>query len=201
MNFMKEFILNIEAYIRSGGIVMIPILIVSLVMWILIINRIIVMRRLFIKNMSKKEAGNFVKKNIMPAEKYKGINYLVVRKFLIKRTCDKELDSYILDETVMALVASMNKYLSVIGVLAGIAPLLGLLGTVIGMMVTFNVITLFGTGNAKAMAGGISLALVTTQTGLLVSIPGLYMSGFLNKRADSLKDRIAAAGIYLKRFL
>lgn len=198
---MKEFIFNIEAYIRSGGVVMIPILIVSLVMWMLIINRIIVMRRLFIKNMSKEEAGNFVKRNTMPPEKYKGINSLVVKKFLMRRTCDRELDSSILDETVMELVASMNKYLSVIGVLAGVAPLLGLLGTVIGMMVTFNVITLFGTGNARAMAGGISLALVTTQTGLLVSIPGLYMSGFLNKRADSLKNRISAAGIYLKRFL
>ncbi len=198
---MEEFIFNIEAYIRSGGVVMVPILIVSLVMWMLIINRIIVMRRLFIKNMSKEEAGNFVKNNTMPAEKYKGVNSLVVKKFLMKRTCDRELDSSILDETVMELVASMNKFLSVIGALAGIAPLLGLLGTVTGMMVTFNVITLFGTGNARAMAGGISLALVTTQTGLLVSIPGLYMSGFLNKRADSLKDRISAAGIYLKRFL
>ena len=180
---------------------MIPIFFVSLSMWILIINRIIVMRRLFIKYMSKTKAGYFIRKNIMPDEKYKGVNSLVVRKFLIKRTFDRELDSCILDETVMELVASMNKYLSVIGTLAGIAPLLGLLGTVIGMMVTFNVITLFGTGNAKAMAGGISLALITTQTGLLVSIPGLYMSGFLNKRAESLKDRIAAAGIYLKRFL
>ncbi len=198
---MKEFIFNIEAYIRSGGIVMIPILIVSFVMWVLIIDRVIVMRRLFVKNMSKKEAGNFIKNNIIPAEQYKGINSLVVRQFLMKRTCNKELDSYILDEIVMELVASMNKYLSVIATLAGIAPLLGLLGTVIGMMVTFNVITIFGTGNAKAMAGGISLALVTTQTGLLVSIPGLYMSGFLNKRAENLKDRIAAAGIYLKRFL
>ncbi len=198
---MKEFIFNIEAYIRSGGIVMIPILLVSFVMWILIINRIIVMRRLFIKNISKKEAGYFVKKNTMPAEKYKGINSLVVRKFLMKRTGDKELDSCILDETVMELAASMNKYLSLIGVLSAIAPLLGLLGTVLGMMVTFNVITVFGTGNAKAMAGGISLALITTQTGLLVSIPGLYMSGFLNKRADSLKNRISAAGMYLQRFL
>ncbi len=180
---------------------MIPILMVSFVMWILIINRIIVMRRLFIKNMSKQEAGNFIKENTMPHDNYKGINSLVVRKFLMKRTCEKELDSCILDETVMELVASMNRYLSVIGVLAGIAPLLGLLGTVTGMMITFNVITLFGTGNARAMADGISLALVTTQTGLLVAIPGLYMSGFLNKRADSLKNRISAAGIYLKRFL
>ena len=101
----------------------------------------------------------------------------------------------------MRLSSSLDTHFAFIRILAGVAPLLGLLGTVTGMMATFDVITIFGTGNAKAMAGGISVALITTQTGLMVSIPGLYMNGFLTKRAQNIKYRIAATGMYLKRFL
>lgn len=111
------------------------------------------------------------------------------------------MDTYILDETVMSLAALLDRYLSVIGVLAKTAPLLGLLGTVLGMITTFDIISFYGTGNAKAMAGGISEALITTQTGLLVAIPGLYMSNFLKRRAQLLKQRIASVGIYLKRYV
>jgi hypothetical protein len=63
-------------------------------------------------------------------------------------------------------------------VLAAVAPLLGLLGTVTGMIATFDVLAVFGTGNAKAMAGGISEALITTQTGLLVALPDFTCKGF-----------------------
>ena len=69
------------------------------------------------------------------------------------------------------------------------------------MIMTFDIIAIFGTGNAKAMAGGISQALITTQTGLLVAIPGLYMRGFLAGRAQNLKHRISSVGIYLKRYV
>ena len=99
----------------------------------------------------------------------------------------------------MVLTSSLNRHLWLIAVLAALAPLMGLLGTVTGMIATFDVISIFGTGNAKAMAGGISEALITTQTGLLVAIPGLYMSGFLSRRAESLKQRISAVGIFLRR--
>jgi len=180
---------------------MFPILGVSFIMWMLIINRVYVMRKLFIKNIPHIEAGELLKENRLPSEKYQGANSLLVREFLSGRTGDRELDGYILDETVLRLIMEMDRYLALIAVLSGVAPLLGLLGTVVGMMATFDVITVFGTGNAKAMAGGISVALITTQTGLLVSIPGLYMSGFLNKRADNLKHRISATGMYLRRFL
>jgi biopolymer transport protein ExbB len=78
---------------------------------------------------------------------------------------------------------------------------LGLLGTVTGMIATFDVLSVFGTGNAKAMAGGISEALITTQTGLLVAIPGLYMKGFLDRRADNLIQRVQTVGYYLRRHL
>ena len=198
---MREFLFHMESYIRSGGVVMLPILGVSFIMWILIINRVYVMRRLFIKNIPRSEAGELIRENQMPHKKYQGANSLLVREFLSRRTGNHELDGYILDETVMGLISSMDRYLAFIRVLSSVAPLLGLLGTVVGMMATFEVITVYGTGNARAMAYGISVALITTQTGLLVSIPGLYMSAFLNKRADNLKQRISATGMYLRRFL
>jgi len=198
---MDEFFFHMESYIRSGGVVMFPILGVSFIMWTLIINRVYVMRKLFIKNIPRIEAGELVRENRMPSEKYQGANSLLVREFLSSRTGDRKLDGYILDETVLRLIMEMDRYLALIAVLSGVAPLLGLLGTVVGMMATFDVITLFGTGNVKAMAGGISVALITTQTGLLVSIPGLYMSGFLNRRANNLKHHISATGMYLRRFL
>lgn len=196
-----EILYSIEYYMRSGGIVMIPILTVSFFMWILIINRLLFLHRLYIKNISRDMAGQLVKNNQAPDEKYQGANSLLVREFLADRSHDPILDDFILDETVVRLVSSLDTHLATIRILAGIAPLLGLLGTVTGMMDTFDVITVFGTGNARAMAGGISIALITTQTGLMVSIPGLYMSGFLAKRALNVKYRIAATGIYLKRFL
>ena len=198
---MTQFFFQMQSYIRSGGEVMYPILGVSFIMWMLIINRVYVMRKLFVKNIPRIEAGRLVRENRMPHKKYQGANSLLVREFLSRRTGNRELDGCLLDETVMRLTAQMDRYLALIAVLSGVAPLLGLLGTVVGMMATFDVITIFGTGNARAMAGGISVALITTQTGLLVSIPGLYMSGFLNRRANNLKHRISATGMYLRRFL
>jgi biopolymer transport protein ExbB len=67
------------------------------------------------------------------------------------------------------------------------------------MITTFNVIALFGTGNAKALAGGISEALITTQSGLLVAIPGLFMSAFLIRRANRLERRMDELIITLMR--
>lgn len=180
---------------------MVPILLVSFCMWVLIFNRVMFMRRLYEKNIPRKEAGELVKHNLLPEKKYKGVNSLLVREFYKHRSFDANLDDFILDETVLSLTGSMDKYLSAITMLSAIAPLLGLLGTVVGMMETFDVITVFGTGNARAMAGGISVALITTQTGLMVSIPGLYMGGWLRRRSQNLKSRIAATGMYLKRFI
>jgi biopolymer transport protein ExbB len=175
---------------------------VSLVMWILIINRAVFFRRLYQKNMSRKLAGEFVKTGRIPdPEAYTGAISLLVAAFLKKRTGTPELDVYILDEIVMALTGSLDRYMSTIAVLAQAAPLLGLLGTVLGMIATFDIISFFGTGNAKAMAGGISEALITTQIGLLIAIPGLYMSSFLKRRAERLKQRIASVGMYLAQYV
>lgn len=192
----------VDDYIHDGGWVMIPLITVSVVMWVLIINRAIFFRRLYRKNMTRERAGEYVKDSEYPNPKeYRGATYLLVTSFLRRRTGNTAVDRHILDETVISLVSSLENYLSVISALARICPLLGLLGTVTGMILTFDIISLFGTGNARAMADGISEALITTQTGLLIAIPGIYMSNFLKGRAENLKTRIASVGIYLQRFL
>lgn len=91
-----------------------------------------------------------------------------------------------LDEVIFKEVANLRKGLPILKVLAAIAPLLGLLGTVTGMIGTFQAITLFGTGDPKLMAGGISQALVTTVLGLVAAIPLLLLHSLLNSRATEL---------------
>ena len=199
---LQDHVCRIEDYFAAGGIVMVPLMIVSVVMWILIINRSFFFRQLYRKNMSRKKAAEYVMTGVFSdSKKYRGVTALLVTDFLHRKSGRSELDRLILDETVINLVSSLDRYLALIGVLASMAPLLGLLGTVTGMIATFDIISIFGTGNAKAMSGGISEALVTTQTGLLVAIPGLYMSNFLNRRAENLKQRISAVGIYLSRYV
>lgn len=202
LNWCYNSWLLLEDYLKTGGVVMLPLVAVSLVMWLLIVDRALFFRRLHRRNMNFSTAWEHVDGNRMPDPgQYGGAISLLVARFLKARSGNPELDRFILDETVMCVNRGLTDYLSLIGVLAAVAPLMGLLGTVTGMIATFDVLAVFGTGNAKAMAGGISEALITTQTGLLVAIPGLYMKGFLDRRARTLKQRIAAAGYYLRRQL
>jgi len=171
-------------------------------MWALIINRIIYFRRLYIKRMKRSEAKEHIIKGKFPDPKrYNDIISMLVKEYLRKKSSDRELNRYILDELVVEINSSLDNYLGFIATLASLAPLMGLLGTVIGMIKTFDVISIFGTGNAKAMAGGISEALITTQAGLMVAIPGLYMSNFLKKRAQNLKQRVSSVGLYISQHL
>ena len=181
---------------------MLPLVVSSVLMWAMIINRALFLRALDQKDIIRNEAKQYVLKNRFPdITEYKGLRALFVFRFLERRCGESSVDKYILDETVMSMVSSLDKYLACIGILAAVSPLFGLLGTVIGMIATFDIISIFGTGNARAMAGGISQALITTQTGLLVAIPGFYMRNFLLRRAENLKHRIASTGIYLKRYV
>jgi biopolymer transport protein ExbB len=102
-----------------------------------------------------------------------------------------------LDEAILRETAPMETGLSFIKVLYIVAPLLGLLGTVVGMIITFQMITLFGTGDPRMMAGGISMALVTTVEGLVVAIPLTLLHSFLQGKAKALIQILEeqAAGI------
>ena len=90
-------------------------------------------------------------------------------------------------EAILSSTGPMyEKSISTIKLLAAVAPLLGLLGTVIGMIGTFQAITLFGTGDPKLMAGGISQALVTTMLGLIAAVPLLFMHNQLDTRSREI---------------
>ena len=181
---------------------MFPLLISSVIMWAMIINRLFVLKVLNDKDIVRDEAKECILNNRSPdTNKYVGFRALFVTRFLERRSGKSDMDKYILNEIVMHMNSSMDRYLVYIGVLAAVSPLFGLLGTVTGMMATFDIISMFGTGNAKAMAGGISEALISTQTGLLVAIPGIYMYNLLLRRADNLKHKIASTGYYLRRYV
>ena len=93
-----------------------------------------------------------------------------------------------LSEAVLQETPKINRWVSFIKIAAAIAPLMGLLGTVTGMIITFQAITLFGAGDPKLMAGGISQALVTTVLGLTVAIPSLLLHNLVQSRATRLSD-------------
>lgn len=100
-------------------------------------------------------------------------------------TIESKLDTAILKE-----LPTLQFGLSMIKLVAGVAPLLGLLGTVTGMIETFQSITLFGTGDPKLMAGGISQALMTTVLGLVVAIPLLFVYSILSAQAKKIMEII-----------
>lgn len=91
-----------------------------------------------------------------------------------------------IEEVANHVVHEMERYLNTLGTVAAITPLIGLLGTVIGMIKVFTAIRLEGTGNAAVLAGGISEALITTAAGLTVAIPSLFFYRFFQRRVDEL---------------
>jgi len=103
---------------------------------------------------------------------------------------DKELVEEVMYEKMLEAQPKVERFLSVIAVTAAVAPLLGLLGTVTGMINTFKMITLFGTGDASSLSGGISEALITTELGLVVAIPSLVAHAMLNRKAQSIMSNM-----------
>jgi biopolymer transport protein ExbB len=106
-----------------------------------------------------------------------------------------------LSESILREVPKLSSKLTLIKIISVVAPLIGLLGTVTGMINTFQAITLFGTGDPKLMAGGISQALVTTVLGLVVAIPMVFISTMLNTRSRGIINILQqqSAGIIAER--
>ncbi len=100
-------------------------------------------------------------------------------------------------ETIMDEQQGLEKGLSMLKLLAALAPMLGLLGTVTGMIETFQVITQFGNGDPKVMAGGISMALTTTVLGLVAAMPLLLAHNLLSSRADNINAVLEKQGVSL----
>jgi biopolymer transport protein ExbB len=99
----------------------------------------------------------------------------------------EDLDD-VMAEAMLQEQPTLERFSSAILMIAAVSPLLGLLGTVTGMIATFDVITEFGTGNPKLMSGGISEALVTTELGLIAAIPALLLGSLLSGWADNIRD-------------
>ncbi len=113
------------------------------------------------------------------------------------RNIDRDRDHLedIVSESILHESSSLNRFGTFIIVIAAVSPLLGLLGTVTGMIATFDVITEFGTGDPKLLSGGISTALVTTELGLIVAIPTLILGNLLSGWSNRIKDEMEKAAL------
>jgi len=132
--------------------------------------------------------GAGVKKQAKNIGSVDGTNPLgrVLQVYSQNKGVDAETLQLKLDEAVLKEQPLINARIAFIKIISMVAPLLGLLGTVIGMIVTFQAITLFGTGDPKTMAGGISQALITTVLGLTVAIPTVLLHSIVDSRAKSI---------------
>ena len=109
---------------------------------------------------------------------------------LVNRDHPREMMKEAIEEEGRQVVHELERYLNTLGTIAAITPLLGLLGTVIGMIKVFTAITSAGVGNPAVLAGGISEALITTAAGLSVAIPSLIFHRYLSGRVDRLVVRM-----------
>jgi biopolymer transport protein ExbB len=113
------------------------------------------------------------------------------------RLADRETQESVLQEAILNQLPKVERGMAVLAVLGAVAPLLGLLGTVTGMIDTFRVITIYGTGDPKLMSGGISEALVTTELGLAVAIPIMLLHTFLNRRVSHIIGEMEEKSVQL----
>jgi biopolymer transport protein ExbB len=107
----------------------------------------------------------------------------------------KDLVEEVMYEEMLTTRLAVNKWISFLAVCASSAPLLGLLGTVTGIINTFKLITVFGSGDVKTLSGGISEALITTELGLIVAISSLVFYAFLSRKAKGITDRMEQIAI------
>jgi biopolymer transport protein ExbB len=183
-------------HLLQGGWVMLPLAAVSVAMWALIVDRFLLYRELGRRDLDLAEAGAALRRGEAPDGR--GLRARLVAGYLAWRGTGGGGGPSLLRASADELRREYEGGVTLIEVLAAMSPLLGLLGTVLGMIETFDVISVFGTGNPRAMASGISVALITTQTGLLVAIPGLFAAGRLRRMAThrnlQLEETVVALG-------
>jgi len=187
---------SIWEMIIRGGPVMVPIIIISLIAWILIVEKLFELNKQNInvdiftdklielwKKGRKNEAIKLCKSTV-------GIVPKVLEKGLAYEGKTKESIMENIREVMLEEYPKLEQSIPTIGTLASAAPLLGLLGTVTGMISTFTAVTLHGTGNPQALAKGISEALITTQSGLIVAIPALFFHNYLVRKLTNITDNL-----------
>ncbi len=195
---------GIMEWLKSGGFLVWPILLIGAVAMALICERIVFLSR--IKKTSTEvtaeldsliQEGNFESCKEFCKKYIKIPTCRIIESGLENLSASKDVLENALQEAILQELPKIERFLPTLSVLAAIAPLLGLLGTVTGMINTFQVITQFGTSDPRMMSGGISEALVTTQLGLGVAIPILVMHHFLERQADKIIDEMEEKGTAL----
>ncbi len=152
---------NLQRLFEHGGLVLFAILLISTVMWTFIIERYIYIYLVHPKRMQA-----------------------ISNDWQTRTDHTSWIARSLRDGLIGDISINLKRHLGLIHVLVTVLPLLGLLGTVTGMISTFEVMMIFGTGNARGMSSGISEALITTTAGLVTSLSGLYFSSQLSYRAQ-----------------
>ncbi len=180
---------KLKGWFRAGGPVMVPLMLLALWGVVLMIVKALQFRS---KHKANQQYYETVAKHLRAGENEKALSFARKRRGVVAKvvvTClehakwtrasaEKAVREILVEES-----PQLNKHLATLAVIAGAAPLLGLLGTVTGMISLFEVITHYGTSDPKILAGGISEALVTTETGLIIAIPVLLMHNFLRNQS------------------
>ena len=178
--------------VQSGGWLMLPIILCSVIAVAIIGER-------FWSLQQKRVAPNLLVAQIWQWHKNKLLDEEHIRALaissplgkilaagLVNRHHPRDIMKESIEETGRQVVQDLERYLNTLGTIASITPLLGLLGTVIGMIKVFAAITTQGVGNPTVLAGGISEALITTAAGLSVAIPTLIFSRYFRSKVDAL---------------
>lgn len=179
-------------FVQAGGWLMLPIILCSIISAAICVERFWTLRpgQVAPKNLLA-QVWNWVKNNEMDNKKLRELRMgsplgQILAAGISNHRRGREVMKESIEEVAGQVVHELERYLNTLGTVAAITPLLGLLGTVIGMIKVFTAIQLEGTGNAAVLAGGISEALITTAAGLTVAIPSLFFYRFFQRRVDEL---------------
>jgi biopolymer transport protein ExbB len=195
---LRQTVFDLWRIIAQGGWIMGAIFLAGQLGWFLILERWWTYRKLDGKPHRFLGAGT-AHADTAHAARAKGLFGRVARSIAEARPYGQQAMVLRAREALHGSVPELSRHLGTLAVLAGAAPLLGLAGTVMGIMETFRVITLYGAGNPSMMAGGIAQALMVTEAGLVVAFPMLLFHDHLQKRADAIEDECVAGATRLIR--
>lgn len=176
----------------AGGILMWPILVCSLIVIAISAERYWTLNPAKIAPKTLlAQVWSWIKNNQLDATKLRELKQSsplgqILAAGLSNSKHGREVMKDSVQEAASQVIHELERYVSVLGTVANIAPLLGLLGTVLGMIEVFNAIMMQGSGSTGALAGGISVALYTTVGGLVVAIPATISHKFFQRRIDSI---------------
>ena len=178
--------------VQAGGWLMVPILLCSVIAAAICVERIWTLQiaRVAPRNLLAQVWAQVKKSEIDPQKlrDLRGASPLgqIFAAGIGNARHGREIMKESMEEAADAVMHELERYLTPLGTIASISPLLGLLGTVVGMIKVFTVLMLEGAGNANVLAGGISQALITTAAGLGIAIPALMFHRYFVRRVDDL---------------